>query len=161
MLAVALLALAGGCARPVPAAGLRPLPLQKTFDPIVREMTSLQPTLRWEAFPRPEDLKVDKAAKLAAARNPTYELRVWRAEQDFPAELVYARSGLAEPVHTIEAPLTPETLYLWTVRARFELDGQPRWGVMTGMRPFRPVEIPDPGFYRFKTPKQPQGSRTL
>lgn len=156
MLAVALLWLVAGCARPVPAAGLRPLPLQNTFDPIVREMTALQPTLRWETFPRPEDLKVDKEGKLSTARNPTYELRIWRAEQNFPAELVYARSGLAEPVHTIETPLVPDTLYLWTIRALFDLDNQPRvteWGVMTDIRGSRPVAIPDPGYYRFKTPK--------
>jgi hypothetical protein len=171
-LALALLLLVSGCARPIPAAGLRPLPLLTTSDRPLREVTSLQPTLRWEAFPRPEGLALDKAGTLARVRAPTYELRVWRVDGTYsslqekyglfefrPGDLVYARTGLAEPVHTIEAALAPETLYLWTVRARFELDGQPRvteWAVMTGPRFFRPVEIPDIGYYRFKTPSSKQ-----
>ena len=165
LLGLALLCVASGCG-PRPAAGLRPLPLLMYSEPIISYVDSLQPTFRWEAFPRPEDLKVDKAGRLATARNPTYDLRIWRAENRFPAELVYARSGLTEPVHTVEIPFVPDTLYLWTIRARFELNGEPRvmeWGVLTpgpditewGVLPPRDVEkaeIPHPDYYMFKTP---------
>jgi hypothetical protein len=136
-----------------------------TGDRITRDVDSLQPTLRWEAFPRAEDLKADKTAKLADARDVTYEVRIWRAERDcslaicFPGELAYARSGMNEPVHTVEAPLAPDATYLWTMRARFELYGEPRatqWGVLTlfGRPDGREPVIPPHGYYRFKTPKR-------
>lgn len=168
LLGLALLCVASGCA-PFPAAGLRPLPLLTPGDSIISHVDSLQPTFRWEAFPRPEDLKVDKAGRLALARNPTYELRIWRAEDLFPAELVYARSGLTEPVHTVETPFAPDTLYLWTIRARFELNGEPRvmeWGVLTTDRVMDPLwgslnpayietaKVPPNGYYMFKTPSR-------
>jgi hypothetical protein len=126
---------------------------------ITSEPGSLQPTLRWEAFLRAEDLKADKAGRLATVRDPTYEVRIWRADGDFPAEQVYERSGLGEPVHAIETPLAPGTLYLWTIRARFALDGAPRvteWGVLLGPRrpDRRTTELPRRGYYRFETPKQ-------
>jgi len=157
LLGLALLSVASGCADLPPAAGLRPLPLLTSFSTIPREVDSLQPTLRWEAFPRTEDLKVDKAGRLAAVRNPTYELRIWRAEHDFPAELVYARSGLTEPVHTVETPFAPDTLYLWTIRARFELNGEPRvteWATLSGPWYGRRTEIPHRDYYRFTTPRR-------
>jgi hypothetical protein len=133
------------------------LPLLRDTYSIISHVDSLQPTFRWETFPRPEDLKVDKAGRLAVARNPTYELRIWRAEGLFPAELVYARNGLTEPVHTVETPFVPDTLYLWTIRARFELNGEPRvmeWGVLTlTTADLETAVIPPPGYYMFKTPR--------
>jgi hypothetical protein len=101
-------------------------------------------------------------------RNPTYELKIWRAEDYIPAEeeyvpawfvyafhaeLVYARSGLTEPVHTVETPFAPDTLYLWTIRARFELNGEPRVTEWGGRR-FPSAKIPPLGYYMFKTPRQ-------
>jgi hypothetical protein len=183
-----LAVLATGCAKPVPlpAEGLRPLPLLVDTDLGIRTRffgirttffgMSLQPRLQWEAFPRPEDLKADKEGSLGSARSVTYELRIWRAEREvpgvcqalswtnpcvFPTELVYARGGLVEPVHTVEAPLAPDTLYVWTVRARFDLNGRPRvtqWAVLT--RSDRDPQLPTPrdmtipslGYYRLKTP---------
>jgi hypothetical protein len=171
-LLVSILTFAGGCAaaKPCPAVGLRPLPLLVadyyswksapcSYGAFTREADSLQPTLRWEPFPRPEDLTVDKAGRLVTVRNPTYELRIWRAADDFPAELVYVRNGLSEPIHTVETPLAPEILYLWTIRARFALDGEPRvteWGVplLGEGSDARGTEIPTRWYYRFKTPKR-------
>lgn len=169
LLGLALLCVASGCApRVVPAVGLRPLPLLTYGEPIISHVDSLQPTFRWEAFLRPEDLKVDKAGWLALARNPTYELKILRAEDyipaeedyvpawlvlAFPAELVYARSGLTEPVHTVEIPFAPDTLYLWTIRARFELNGEPRVTEWGSRRIFTTVVIPPLGYYMFKTPR--------
>jgi hypothetical protein len=180
LLWLALAVLATGCAKPHPSEGLRPLPLLmdrllwwRMADESTRrtgEAGPLQPRLQWEAFPRPEDLKADKERRLGSARSVTYELKIWRAAGEsrglcenrcVPAELAYARVGLAEPVHTVEAPLAPDTLYLWTVRARFDLNGQPRvtqWGVLT--RSDRDPWLPAPrdtaspslGYYRFRTP---------
>jgi len=155
LLGLALLCVASGCLLR-PAAGLRPLPLLRSSDSIISYVDSLQPTFRWEAFPRPEDLKVDKAGRLAVARNPTYELRIWRAEDYLPAELVYTRSRLTEPVHTVETPFAPDTLYLWTIRARFELNGEPRvkeWGgLLDGPET---AKVPPPrGYYMFMTPSR-------
>src|SRR5262245_20459936 len=118
-----------GCAKPQPAVGLRPLPVRMmgwSRDARTQQADSLQPTLHWEAFPRPEDVKADTGGRLPDAHNVTYEIRIWNADSWYPVELVYARSALAEPVHTLETPLAPDTLYLWTIRARFELDGQQR-----------------------------------
>jgi hypothetical protein len=134
---------------------------------------SLQPRLQWEAFPRPEDLKADREGGLRSARSVTYELRIWRAAGWYgstcegwarcvPTELAYARGGLAEPVHTVEAPLAPDTLYLWTVRARFDLNDRPRvtqWAVLirSDLDPQLPTPrdttIPSLGYYRFRTPQ--------
>jgi len=111
---LALLSLLGGCAWP--AAGLRPLPLLMRGGRLTREVDVRQPTLRWEASPRPEDLKADKEGRLANARSVTYELRIWRAENDFPAEPVYVRTRRTEPIHTVEKELAPNTLYFWTIR---------------------------------------------
>lgn len=160
LLGLALLSVAIGCGH---TAGLRPLPVEVTENPSHwLEVDSLQPTLRWEAFPRPEDLKADKAGRLATVRKPTYELRIWRAEDYFPAELVYARSGLAEPVHTVETVLAPNTRYLWTIRARFELNGEPRvteWGAWGDGRgttiPLYPLySRVHYSYYEFRTPQR-------
>lgn len=167
LLGLALLSLTSGCAHPLPAEGLRPLPLLMvggwTNDPITREVDSLKPTLRWEFFPRPEDFQADTEGRLGNVHSVTYELRIWRAEYDserdyVPAELVYTRTGLTEAVHTVETPFAPDTLYLWTIRAHFDLNGRPRvtkWGALTG-RPLgdRAAEIPHRGYYRLRTPQQ-------
>lgn len=102
------------------------------FD--VVPVDDLRPTLRWEAFPR----LIDRPGKAGEGRhfaNVSYELSVFRAifTKDFPSgqhfvagPLVYARKGLTQPWHRFEEPLEPCVRYAWTVRARFELDGQMR-----------------------------------
>ncbi|HUM16825.1 MAG TPA: hypothetical protein VL086_14115 [Candidatus Nitrosotalea sp.] len=160
MLGLTLILLAGGCARPYPSIGLRPVPVLMMGgwapDPILRRADDLQPTLRWETFPRPVDAP--------AVSNISYELRIWRAEKNqdapgqglvLPGELVYARAGLVEPVHRVETPLEPDTLYLWSIRARFELEGRVRvtdWGALMFPRPFPTWLIPARGYYPIKTP---------
>ena len=41
----------------------------------------------------------------------TYDLKILRAEDDYPIELIYARQGLPDPSHSIEEPLEPSTKY--------------------------------------------------
>jgi len=147
-----------GCAKAQPPGGLRPLPPLGDYWSWIPE--SLQPRLRWEAFPRPEDIEADKSGRLAGVRNVSYELRIWRADREssslcgacFPTEAVYVRGDLAGPDHTVESPLAPGTIYLWSARAHFELDGQPRvtqWGGAA-----RGTAIPTLSYYRFTTPMQ-------
>lgn len=104
------------------------------FD--VVPVDELQPTLRWEAFPRQAD-RPGKAEEARHFANVSYEVSVFRAiftKDDFyyagghyvAGPRVYARKGLTEPWHRIEEPLRPCARYAWTVRARFELDGQTR-----------------------------------
>jgi hypothetical protein len=160
-----VLASVPACAPLAPVSGLRP-----EYPEARREFVrvdSLQPTLRWEGFPRLQDREGDKEGTPGRIRQVTYDLMIWQAEehypqeflQEYPGELVYRRQGLSEPWHKLEEPLVPTTKYFWTIRARFELDGLPRvtqWGVMKG-RPddlpeARMPVIPSPSHYRFRTP---------
>jgi hypothetical protein len=129
------------------------------------------------------DLQADKTGALGRIQNVTYDLRIWRAEGSipgvcrpwlpaygsdaaggpcvYPAQLVYARAGLPNPFHTVESSLSPSTIHLWAVRARFQLDGQPRvteWSVLneTEKHPIYPkprdATRPSLGHYSFQTP---------
>lgn len=91
-------------------------------------VATLQPTLRWEAFPRRIDRESGYAALIADVTDVVYDLRVWEglAYETGPKPLVYAKDGLTSPEHTLEEPLRPGTSYHFSVRARFRLDGQPR-----------------------------------
>lgn len=153
------LALVGGCS--VAVSGLRPVYPEVRHRGVFVEVDSLQPALRWEAYPRPLDRGADEEGVLDRIRNVTYDLKIWRAENETPGEVVYTRQGLPGPWHRLERALEPSTKYFWTVRARFELDGDPRvieWGtighpIVPASRPSRrsPL-VPNPAHYRFKTP---------
>ena len=119
--------------------------------------------LRWEAFPRPADLEGDRDGWLSRIRDVTYDLRIWKVGRVpilwYPGELIYSRSALPVPTHRIELRLVPTTHYLWSVRARFDLDGQQRvteWGVLLeflgGKYDPRTAQIPIRGYHRFYTP---------
>lgn len=90
------------------------------------EIDSLQPTLQWESFPNLEDKIADKMELISRIRNVSYDLKIWRVENELPVELVYTRQKLTDPTHKIDNPLEPLTTYFWTVRANFKLDGQNR-----------------------------------
>jgi hypothetical protein len=131
------------------------------------EVDSLQPTLRWESFPRPQDLKEDKA--LSAIKNVTYDLKIWRSEGGYPAAIICSKQGLNEPHYRLEEPLEPCSRYFWTIRARFELGEKVRvteWGISTNGIPQdweailnsslalgrRSPIVPNRDLYRFKAP---------
>jgi hypothetical protein len=86
---------------------------------------SLQPTLRWEAFPRAADLAA-AAHEMRRVANVTYDVVVARERNLAPAEVVARRSGLTRAEYRLEVPLQAGAHYFWTVRARFELDGRTR-----------------------------------
>jgi hypothetical protein len=161
------LVLLGACA-PGAVIGLRPeypptgqLFRDAGYDFV--EVDSLQPTFRWEAFPRKQDLAADKEGVLGGWTAVTYDLQIWRAGYTFqyPAERVYARRGLTATSHRIEAPLAPSTRYSWTVRARFLVNGEPRvteWAIYewedARLRGSFDELFPSPRYFRFVTPAQ-------
>jgi len=99
---------------------------------------SLQPTFQWQPFPRPADEFADRI------QDVTYELRIWTTTQGLSGKLRYSRDGLKLPSHKLEEPLEPSIQYLWSVRARFMIDGDLRvteWG-MAGL-PLRDESVPN------------------
>jgi hypothetical protein len=88
----------------------------------------LEPVFRWERFPRALDLA---AVGGAAGRfsDVSYEFALYEAQRIGViyehGKPLYRRAGLSEPQYRLE-PLQPCGRYVWTVRARFRLDGQPR-----------------------------------
>jgi hypothetical protein len=134
-------------------------PIYPEFKPkFERELpeTSPVPALRWEAFP---------------GKNVTYDLRIWRAA-NFQSplnisngELVCERENLLEPSYTVEDSLGAFRVYVWSVRAHFDVDGVRRvtqWSTMSLKFPMA-IKImsygvmaipPDPmtdKYYMFKT----------
>lgn len=88
-----------------------PMVSSRTFDQVdlVPTVTSLQPTLRWEAF---------------NGDAVTYDLMLWRAAGHNLGNLVYSRERLIKSYHMVEIPLDPKTKYFWTIRARFSDNGK-------------------------------------
>jgi hypothetical protein len=126
--------------------GLSPLYPEFTLELRYPEVDSLQPTLVWESFPRQKDKEADKAGLLSKISEVTYDLKIWKVEEKVPTELVYSKQCLTESKHKIELPLEVSTKYFWTMRARLELDGQPR---VTKWSYSRVPWIVDPGLALF------------
>ena len=140
-----------------------PTGLQPEYPPAERErfklwgkfirVESLQPTLRWQQLPRPHHGQSDPDGYLERITDVNYQLRVWKTDNGFSGRLVYARDGLQEPFHQLEQPLEPLAKYLWSVRARFLLDGRPsvsEWGLSSHL--LRGYTLPNPSCFRFSTP---------
>ncbi len=133
--------------------GYRPLypPPWKWAGRHIPEITPLQPTIRWEP---------------SRKHHPTYDLRVWREAGGVVGDLVYQREGLVEPSHKIEEALERATIYFWSVRARYQVDGRHRiteWSkrsvtsstAMDWLTLGVTKLLPDPvalGYYQFRTP---------
>lgn len=116
----------------------------------------LQPTLRWQGFPRATDITT-APDEMGRVKNVRYDLVISREHNLAPAEVVYRREGLSDTVHTVETSLFASTRYFWTVRARFELDGRERvteWGSMAyfSNNLMNLTNPPSSWSYRFKTP---------
>jgi hypothetical protein len=119
---------------------------------------TLHPTLKWESFPRDEDREADSTGILNSVSDITYEIKVWKGQDGVPEEVLYSRSGLPLPEHTIETPLQLETEYFWTARAHFKFDGQDRLTKWAYSRipwppspdPCRENLIPLDHYHRFK-----------
>lgn len=108
-------------------------------------LSELQPTFRWEPWPRGFDIVPGNGPR--QARQVRYDLRIFGATGilyeprglvepvhwlDATGIIIYERRGLVEAVHRLEQPLEPCRTYRWTVRARFVLNGAPRATEWTG-----------------------------
>jgi hypothetical protein len=122
------------------------------------EIDTRHPTLKWESFPRDRDREADGMGRLGKIIDITYELKIWKGKDGVPEELIYRRSGLPAPEHTVETRLQQGTEYFWTVRAHFRLDGQERLTKWAHSRipwdgpedPCRKNLIPPDHYHRFK-----------
>ena len=102
---------------------------------------SLQPNLKWDAFP-------------GLGEDVTYDLKIWRAKTGWSqlqqGSIVYERQGITQPSHQIEVPLELSTHYLWAVRAHFKLNDQIQ---ITPWSHEIAAGAPDePKYYHFWTP---------
>jgi hypothetical protein len=132
-----------------------PMTVYRSFNQVdlVPKISSLQPTMAWEAF---------------TGDDVTYDLMIWRAAGGLNlGNLVYSRERLTEPSHMVEIPLDPMTRYFWTVRARFSANGRTKlteWSTRSvsaslfvkvfSLGLARLVGHPDDstsGFYQFRT----------
>jgi len=171
-----------GCAVQSPVSGFRPLYPEVTHSfgkaPDMLDwpkVDSLQPTLRWQGFPGEHQqflggrVSPFVAVDPASVRDVTYDLRIWTVRGRMPGDLVYEIDGLKEPSHRLGRALKPDAEYYWSVRARFNLDGQSRtseWSLaQIPCPPEYRIEcargvsrqtgnIPELNHYRFKTPPQ-------
>lgn len=111
---------------------------------------SLQPLLRWDAFPRAVDSQDVKAV--------TYDVKVWQVEDCARSAVAYERSGLRLPEHRLEAPLAPGSRYFWSFRARYAANGRAAatpWSFFAPGTTCELAEIPDGQWHRFATPREP------
>lgn len=127
---------------------------------IFTKIDTTEPTFRWGSFPRKKDLESEKLEvqqALSRITDVTYDLRIFKAENDYPDELIYSKQGLPEPFHKIEMLLETCTKYFWSVRARFKLDNKTRvtgWSVqeVVDKCTWYSSHVPNPYFYLFQTP---------
>ncbi len=152
---LAALLLVSACA--VENVGLRPEYPEVSEDHV--EVNSFQPTFTWAPFEPPPDRQSEASKSGIGSSEVTYEVKIWRADEDhYPLNLVYQREGVVEASHRVGMPLEPNTKYVWSVRARFPVEGKTRvneWGrINEGICVFQRSYsyIPSLCYYRFKTP---------
>jgi len=139
---------------------LTPVSPKRSFR---EQVDTLRPTLQWSAFPRELDRQELDPEVLRKIDNVTYDLRIWDVDSHNISgrlrrnRLFYERTGLTAPEHTMEVSLAPASRYVWSVRARFVFDGRPmatRWATHSAREADCLLyEIPEWGYYSFKTPK--------
>lgn len=119
----------------------------------VVEVSSLQPTLKWEASSQPGatyDLNVFEGPEAGSDILPLPALK-----RD-PAKLVYVREGLLKPEHTVEELLKPGNVYFWSVRLHEEgkISEWSRYNycLFSGFYIYRAPNQ----YYRFRTPRNTQ-----
>lgn len=91
------------------------------------EVSSLKPTLSWNAFPSESDKKYDKKNILNKVSDIRYDLKIWWAANNYTGKLVYYKENIQSTYHQVETNLEPSTQYLWSVRARFKFDNEERF----------------------------------
>jgi hypothetical protein len=132
------------------------------FEPFPT-VDSLQPELRWETFPTPDEQKADETGELSTLANVGYEVRIYEAapvnDGWVPGPLIDSHTT-AIASYRMETPLKTCGHYFWTFRAHFTLNEQPRVTEWAGVHDQGIVECFDIGrrytppsrmFYPFKT----------
>jgi hypothetical protein len=126
------------------------------------EVYSLQPKLLWEAFPTSMQARKIYKRTEAAVSDVRYHLRIWEVSDEKRGVLVYERSGLINPLHTLEQPLSPNTRYFWSFRACFQIAGAytcTPWAfsaIPWTRKNCSYSQIPAQNYYRFETPGENQ-----
>lgn len=108
------------------------------------QLDSLDPTLRWSAFPTEFEKDRLEPDILSGIHDVTYDLRIWEAERNTRGELVYERSGLPEPSHKLHQSLEQNRFYFWSFRARFMYDGHhmsTRWASLRPTQEYESMQI--------------------
>jgi hypothetical protein len=169
---------ASGCAMSPGVSGFKPMSPPVVYRPLDRQLEfvavgSLRPTLQWSPFPggdspigwgQTEDFVAVDSARVSRV---SYDVRIWQVVKDEFGPLVYERQSLAATAHQVEQPLCPSTRYFWSVRARFDYEGNSRvteWSL--SMIPWLPGpspravarrfgRIPPANAFRFATPAGP------
>ena len=151
----------------------------------VPKVKGVLPALQWEAFPSQAPREPRVNPEFPNITDIRYDLRIWSSAGGGPGDLVYERLNLnlearteplsapedakegvptAAPVsfveHRLDEPLAPNTEYLWSVRARYRLNGElraTRWSILAFSSPGRPDPchydgIPPDRYHRFRTP---------
>lgn len=161
--AVAGLLLAG-CSHKASVYGLRPLspPVRiggmfsgANSELIYPVIDFARPSFQWEPFTPPASIP----GSPSGPTNISYDLRIWKVRNGSLGELVYERKSLPMPAHELQKPLEPDTRYFWSVRARFELDGENRLADWSrALQPYNPwirSDLPSPipaaNYFRFIT----------
>jgi hypothetical protein len=96
-------------------------------SPYAAPVTSLEPTFRWRSFPGEHVLIADFQRRLQRLSDLRYDLRIYRLDEEHRiAVLVLEQNNIAVTEFRVSQPLAPNTEYVWSVRARFVLDGGER-----------------------------------
>jgi hypothetical protein len=163
-----LLLAVAGCTIATPICGIRPTyPEVRYAMPQGRvanvDVDSVQPTLRWEAWPSDEMRENDKGGMLDRVSSVLYDLRIWIAAPGKEVRLVYEQEGISGTEHQIARPLEPATRHFWSVRARYQVDGREGHTIWSLSKYPWSWPAPDPGTlgfipennsFRFTTPEK-------
>lgn len=105
----------------------------RTLNWRLPEVDSVQPTLRWQAFPTPDMVQADQNRELERLTDVQYDVRLYDIPASESGVFRYLAPGdqileatLATPRYTLEWPLKACGAYFLTYRARFNLGGLPR-----------------------------------
>lgn len=146
-----------GCAYPPKISGFRPVYPEMVVTPKSLmtwiEVDSLTPTLRWQPYPGEHQDALDSEAvpfileDLAEISDKQYDLFIAEIQEDMSLTPTYEAERLSQPYHTVEKALKPDAKFIWSIRARYKINGQARLSEWSKSNmPFL--------FYRFKTPAE-------
>lgn len=90
------------------------------------KVDSVTPRLAWTERPAASSVPAAGPPASVPAEDLRYDLRIFEEFDWGPGDLVYERDGLTGSEHRVEGALKRATMYFWTVRVRYTVDGEPR-----------------------------------